>query len=69
MSKEWNGFVSREEIKKKFSGKESSLDNGIRALIQKGTIIPKDGAKGQYRLQWASFAFWIKNHNRLKHRS
>lgn len=69
MSEKWNGFVSREEIKKKFSGKESSLNNGIRALIQKGTIIPKDGAKGQYRLQWASFAFWIKNHNRSKHRS
>ena len=69
MSEKWNDFVSREEIKKKFSGKETSLNNGIRALIEKGTIIPKDGSKGKYRLQWVSFALWIKNHNRAKHRN
>ncbi len=69
MSEKWDNFVSREEIKKSFSGKETSLNNGIRSLIEKGIIIPKDGVKGQYRLQWKSFAFWIKNHNRGKHRS
>lgn len=69
MSEKWNDFVPREEIKKKFSGKMTSLNNGIRSLIQKNIIIPKDGAKGQYRLQWKSFAFWITNHNRAKHRS
>ena len=69
MSEKWNNWVSREQIKKKFTGKEYSLNNGIRALIDKGIIIPRDGVKGQYRLQWASFAFWIGNHNREKHRS
>ncbi|MEN9912949.1 MAG: hypothetical protein RLY66_357 [Candidatus Parcubacteria bacterium] len=68
MSEKWNDFVSREEIKKKFSGNEITLTNGIRALTQKGIIIPKDGAKGVYRLQWASFAFWIKSHDKAKHR-
>src|SRR3989338_973545 len=69
MSEKWNNWVSREQIKKKFTGKEYSLNNGIRALIDKGIIIPRDVVKGQYRLQWASFAFWIGNHNREKHRS
>lgn len=68
MSGRWNNFVSREEIKKKFLGNETTLNNGIQALIKKGIIIPKVGAKGFYRLQWASFAFWIKHHNRDKHR-
>lgn len=66
MSENWNNWVSREEIKKGFSGKEQELNNGIAALIRKGIIIPKMGAKGQYRLQWRSFAFWIKNHKRGK---
>lgn len=66
MANNWNDFVSREAIKEKFTGKEIALNNGIRALKEKGIIIPKDGVKGQYRLQWASFAFWIKYHNRSK---
>jgi hypothetical protein len=53
---------NNQEIKTKFSGKETSLTNGLHALREKGIIIPREGFKGQYRLQWASFAFWIKNH-------
>lgn len=69
MSENWTAWVTREKIKEKFSGNETTLDNGIRALIEKGIIIPRDGARGQYKLQWASFAFWIKNHDRAKQRS
>lgn len=68
MSENWNNWVSREEIKKSFSGQENGLSNGIAALIKKGIIIPRVGIKGQYRLQWRSFAFWIKNHERGKQR-
>ena len=68
MSENWNGWTSREEIKKEFSKKETDLSNSIRSLIEKGIIIPKEGSRGQYRLQWGSFAFWIKNHDRAKHR-
>lgn len=69
MSEKWNDWVSKEEIKGKFLGGETALNNGISALTKKGIIIPKEGAKGQYRLQWASFAFWIKNHEKSKHRN
>lgn len=69
MSEDWNGFVTREKIRKSFSGDKDTLDNAVRALIKKGIILPKDGTKGQYRLQWASFAFWIKYHDRAKHRN
>lgn len=69
MSEKWNNWVTREEIKKKFSGKADTLDNGIRALIEKGIIIPREGSRGQYRLQWASFAFWISSQNKNVQRS
>ena len=64
MAEKWNTWITRVELKKKFGGKELTLNNGIKALREKGIIIPREGYKGQYRLQWASFAFWIKNHNK-----
>ncbi len=66
MAEKWNDWVSREEIKKKFSGGTNKLDNNIHQLRKKGIIIPRSGFKGQYRLQWNSFAFWIKNHDKTK---
>ena len=66
MAEKWKDWVTREWIKKKFSGNTINLDNGIRALRDKGIIIPQEGHKGHYRLQWASFAFWIKNHKRTE---
>ncbi len=69
MSENWNNWIKREEIKKKFTGTEANLDNGLRALRDKNIIIPREGFKGQYRLQWASFAFWITNHDKAKHRN
>ncbi|OHA64019.1 MAG: hypothetical protein A2842_01625 [Candidatus Wildermuthbacteria bacterium RIFCSPHIGHO2_01_FULL_48_25] len=64
MAEKWNDWITKKEIKEKFSNKEKTLDNGVRSLIEKGIIIPREGFKGQYRLQWASFAFWIKNHRK-----
>lgn len=61
MAERWNMWVSRAFIKEKFSGKDITLDNGLRALKDKSIILIKEGSRGQYRLQWASFAFWIKN--------
>ncbi|MFI5073124.1 MAG: hypothetical protein ACHP8A_19810, partial [Terriglobales bacterium] len=60
----WNDWVTKADIATDFSGKDTSLRDGLHALKEKGTIIPRDGFKGQYRLQWASFAFWIKTHNK-----
>lgn len=68
MAEKWNDWMTREEIKTKFTSKETALTNGLHALKEKGIIIPREGFKGQYRLQWASFAFWIKNHKKTERR-
>lgn len=65
MANKWNEWVSREYILSQYKKGESALDNGLRALREKNTILAREGARGQYRLQWMSFAFWIKNHKRL----
>lgn len=62
MAEKWNGWTGRDFISEKFSKKKTSLDSGIRALKEKNIILAKEGQKGQYRLQWKSFAFWIKCH-------
>jgi hypothetical protein len=69
MARKWNDWVKRAEIKSKFSGGLTALNNGLRALREKGIIIPREGVKGEYRLQWASFAFWIKTHKKTERRA
>ncbi|MFH0819897.1 MAG: AAA family ATPase [bacterium] len=66
MADNWNDWVSRDNIIKKFSGKKTALNNGLRALKEKSIILIKEGERGKYRLQWASFAFWIKNHKKIQ---
>lgn len=66
MSHEWNNWVTKSDIKKQFKGTEKNLDNGLHALKSKNIILHEKGSRGRYRLQWASFAFWIKNHNEMK---
>ncbi|MBI3342332.1 AAA family ATPase, partial [Candidatus Curtissbacteria bacterium] len=60
MAEKGNRWVSREEIKKAFRGKAGSLDQGIKTLKEKGAILKKGDSRGEYRLQWRSFAFWLK---------
>jgi hypothetical protein len=62
MAQKWNEWVTKEEIKKSFKGSNNTLTNGIRALRERNIILSKRGARGHYRLQWLSFAFWIKIH-------
>lgn len=69
MARKWNGWVKRSEIKSRFSGGLTALNNGLWALKEKGIIIPREGVKGEYRLQWASFAFWIKTHKKTERRT
>jgi len=61
MSQKWNQWISKKEIREKFKGKKTTFDNGLAALKARGIILRRPGAKGEYRLQWAGFAFWI-NH-------
>jgi hypothetical protein len=60
MAEEWNRWISKKEIGKKFKGKASTLDNGLKALKDRNIILSKPGTRGEYRLQWRSFALWIK---------
>jgi AAA+ ATPase superfamily predicted ATPase len=64
MAKNWNSWISKEDIRKEFKGKSTALDNGLKALRSRNIILSKKGARGLYRLQWASFAFWIQNYNK-----
>lgn len=62
MASKWNDWISKSEINKEFTGSGSNLNNGIKALRDRHIILTRKGVRGQYRLQWASFAFWIKIH-------
>lgn len=62
MAEKWNQWISKEEIRKSFSGSGTNLANGLKALRDRNIILTKRGQRGLYRLQWMSFAFWIKIH-------
>lgn len=62
MADKWNEWITKEEIRKSFKGSNAILTNGIKALRDRSIILSKRGVRGQYRLQWLSFAFWIKIH-------
>jgi hypothetical protein len=68
MAEKWNDWVTREEIKNAYKGKAKTLDTCLLALKKKGIVLSREGTRGQYRLQWLSFAFWIKFHNPATHR-
>lgn len=60
MSKQGDGWVTKQTIASEFSGKESSLTNGLKALRDRNIILSRKGVRGQYRLQWMGFALWIR---------
>jgi hypothetical protein len=62
MAQKWNEWITKDEIRKTFKGSDTTLTNGIQALRDRNIILSKRGVRGQYRLQWLSFAFWIKIH-------
>jgi len=60
MADNGNKWVSKQDIRAKFRGQTSTLDNAIHALRERKIILAKEGVKGMYRLQHRGFAFWIK---------
>jgi AAA ATPase domain len=60
MAEDLDGWVTRTKIKSQFRGKEATLNNALKALRDRHIIIPKQGAKGVYRLQHKGFALWIR---------
>ncbi len=66
MAENWNDWTSKTDIREKFTGSGSDLNNGIKALRDRNIILTKRGVQGVYRLQWLSFAFWIKIHKHFE---
>jgi len=60
MAQRWNDWICKKDIAKQFKGKPTTLLNGLKALRDRNIILSKSGTRGLYRLQWKSFAFWIK---------
>ncbi len=60
MADRQDDWVPKKEIKQKFKGNESTLDNALFALRDRQIILAKEGERGVYRLQHKGFAWWIK---------
>lgn len=62
MADKQDAWITKAEIKRRFSGKDSILDNAIQALRDRHIILSREGHRGVYRLQHRGFAMWIKLH-------
>jgi hypothetical protein len=60
MADSGNKWVSKADIRSKFRGKTTILDNAIHALRERKIILAMEGERGMYRLQHRGFATWIK---------
>jgi hypothetical protein len=60
MADHLDSWVSKADIRGKFKGKTSTLDNALHALRERGIILSKEGERGVYRLQHKGFALWMK---------
>lgn len=60
IAEKWNDWITREEIIKKYSGNPKTLDSCLATLRSRNVLLKKEGSRGEYRLQWTSFAFWIR---------
>jgi len=60
MAESLDNWVTKKEIKEKFKGNQSNLNNAIQALSSRGIIVSKEGSRGVYRLQDKGFAWWIR---------
>ena len=62
MADKLDDWVEKSEIKKRFRGDETVLNNAVQALRERHIILSKEGVRGVYRLQHKGFALWIKLH-------
>jgi hypothetical protein len=60
MADNLDGWVKKAEIRKRFRGSDSQLNNALHALRDRKIILSKEGTRGVYRLQHKGFALWIK---------
>jgi hypothetical protein len=60
MAEKMNSWITKSEIRSKFSGDESTLSNALQALTTRKIILKNPAKIGEYRLQQRGFALWIK---------
>lgn len=60
MAEELDDWITKQEIRAKFKGSDTPLDNALQALRKRHIILSKEGERGIYRLQHKGFALWIK---------
>jgi Cdc6-like AAA superfamily ATPase len=60
MADNLDGWVSKKDIRAKFKGRDSTLNNAIKALRDRQIILSKEGEPGIYRLQHKGFSLWMK---------
>lgn len=60
MAENQDSWVTKPYIKSKYKGKNSDLNNAIKALKDRHIILPQEGKAGIYKLQHKGFAMWIK---------
>ncbi|MGA8216312.1 MAG: hypothetical protein WB799_22165 [Candidatus Sulfotelmatobacter sp.] len=60
MADKLDDWVTKKEIKAKFRGSDSTLDNALFALRDRDIILAKEGERGVYRLHHKGFAWWLK---------
>lgn len=60
MAADHSDWLTRAEITEKSGLKQATVDNALKSLKQKGTIMANDTRKGEYKLPTRSFAVWIK---------
>jgi hypothetical protein len=53
-------WVDRDKIRAGITIKDTTLNNALQALKNRGIIIPNPTVKGEFRLPTKSFAAWIK---------
>ncbi len=60
MAENWNSWVKKKEIREKFSGEESVLNNALSILTKRNIILKNQSKIGEYRLQQKGFSIWIR---------
>jgi hypothetical protein len=60
MAEKVDSWVTKEEIRIKYHGNTTTLNNALKALRDRHIIFSAEGEKGKYRLQHKGFAYWIR---------
>lgn len=60
MADNMNNWITKADIRAKFTGSETTLSNALSILVDRKIILKNQSKNGEYRLQQRGFALWIK---------